>query len=68
METRPFQIKLTRQLQTFSVPDPIDPLGNASGPNLWSMGLSLWVRLPELTQGEFDLFLLPVNNTRLLKP
>jgi putative component of membrane protein insertase Oxa1/YidC/SpoIIIJ protein YidD len=52
----------------FAFLDPVDPLGKASGRNLLTMGLSRLVRLLEFTQGGFDLFSLPVNQARLLKP
>jgi hypothetical protein len=61
-------VLFTRQLQKFFFPDPVDPFGKASGWNLLTLGLSRLVRLLESTQGEFDLFLVPVNKTRHLKP
>ena len=59
---------LPSQLQKFSIPDPVDPFGKASGRNLLTMGQLPLVRLLEFTQGEFGLFTGSVNSTRLLKP
>jgi hypothetical protein len=55
-------------LQKFFFPDPVDPFGKTSGRNLLTIGLSRLVRLLEFTQREFELFLVPVNKTRHLKP
>jgi hypothetical protein len=59
---------ITRQLQKLFLPDPVDPFGKASGRNLLTIGLSHLVRLLEITQSEFELFLVPVNKNRHLKP
>jgi len=58
----------TRQLQKFSLPDPVDPFGKASGRDLLTMASSLLVHLPEFTPSEFGLYPLHVNKTRHLKP
>jgi hypothetical protein len=59
---------LPASFKKFPSPDPADPFGKASGRNLLTMELSRLIQMLVFAQGGFDLFSLPVNQTRLLKP
>jgi hypothetical protein len=75
---------LPRQLQNFSLPDPVDPFGVAFGvipvrrndslpgkglrAGPFDDGIIPFGSLPEFTPSEFGLYPLHVNKTRHLKP
>jgi hypothetical protein len=49
-------------------PDPVNSFGKASGRNLLTMALSLWIQLLQFTPSGFGLYLVHVNKIRHLKP